>query len=134
MNILATDYPLLNVFWTMLGFFLFFIWIWLLITVISDVFRSQDLSGWAKALWLIFMIFLPYLGVFIYLIARGGKMHEHAIRHAESQDAAFRSYVQEAAGGGSRSTADELSKLVDLRDRGVITVEEFERQKTVVLA
>ena len=85
MNILASDYPLLNVFWTMLAFFLFFIWIWLLITVIADVFRSHDLSGGVKALWLIFIIFLPYLGVFIYLIARGGKMQEHAVGDAQSR-------------------------------------------------
>ena len=131
---LASDYPLLNVFWTMLGFFLFFIWIWLLITVFADVFRSRDLSGFAKAMWLIFVIFLPYLGVFMYLIARGDKMRDHAIDDAQNRDAAMRSYVQEAAGTGTKSTADELSKLVDLRDKGVITVEEYERQKTVVLA
>ena len=131
---LASDYPLLNVFWTMLAFFLFFIWIWLLITVIADVFRSHDLSGGVKALWLIFIIFLPYLGVFIYLIARGGKMQEHAVGDAQKQDAAFRSYVQEAAGSGTSSTADELSKLADLRDKGVISAEEFEQQKRQVLA
>ena len=131
---LASDYPLLNVFWTMLAFFLFFIWIWLLITVIADIFRSHDLSGGVKALWLIFIIFLPYLGVFIYLIARGGKMQEHAVGDAQNRDAAFRSYVQEAAGTGTRSTADELSKLADLRDKGVISAEEFEQQKRQVLA
>jgi len=131
---LASDYPRLNVFWTMLAFFLFFIWIWLLITVIADVFRSHDLSGGVKALWLIFIIFLPYLGVFIYLIARGGKMQEHAVGDAQSRDAAFRSYVQDAAGTGTRSTADELSKLADLRDKGVISAEEFEQQKRQVLA
>ena len=131
---LASDYPLLNVFWTMLAFFLFFIWIWLLITVIADVFRSHDLSGGVKALWLIFIIFLPYLGVFIYLIARSDKMHEHAVGDAQSRDAAFRSYVQDAAGTGTRSTADELSKLADLRDKGVISAEEFEQQKRQVLA
>ena len=131
---LASDYPLLNVFWTMLSFFLFFIWIWLLITVIGDVFRSHDLSGLSKAVWMIVMICLPYLGVFVYLIARGDKMRDHAIDDAQNQDAAMRSYVQEAAGTGTKSTADELSKLVDLRDKGVINAEEFERQKTQVLA
>jgi hypothetical protein len=132
--ILASDYPLLNVFWTMLSFFLFFIWIWLLIAVIGDVFRSHDLSGFSKAIWLIALIVLPYLGVFIYLIARGDNMRDHAIGDAQNRDAAMRSYVQEAAGTGTRSTADELSKLVDLRDKGVINAEEFERQKTQVLA
>jgi hypothetical protein len=130
---LAADYPLLNVFWTMLWFFLFFIWIWILITVIADIFRSHDLSGWLKALWLLFVIFLPYLGVFIYLIARGHRMQEHAVSDAQSRDAAFRSYVQEAAGSGG-STADELSKLAGLRDQGVITAEEFEQQKRQLLA
>ena len=132
MNMFAADYPLLNVFWTMLTFFLFFIWIWILIAVIGDVFRSHDLSGFAKALWLIFMVFLPYLGVFIYLIARGDNMREHAQSDAKAQDAAVRSYVQEAA--GTRSTADELSKLADLREKGVITAEEFDQQKRQVLA
>ena len=94
----------------------------------------HDLSGGVKALWLIFIIFLPYLGVFIYLIARGGKMQDHAVSDAQSRDAAFRSYVQEAAGTGTRSTADELSKLADLRDKGVISAEEFEQQKRQVLA
>ena len=75
---LATDYPLLNLFWTMVEIFFFVIWIWILITVLIDVFRSRDLSGWAKALWLVFIVFLPLLGVLIYLIARGGSMHERA--------------------------------------------------------
>ena len=84
-----------QVFWSMLWFFLFFIWIWLLIVVFSDIFRSHDLSGWGKALWTIFVIVLPYLGVFVYLIARGHKMQEHAVQAAQEQDAAFRSYVQD---------------------------------------
>src|SRR4051812_22709293 len=134
MTILATDYPLLSVFWTMLEFFLFFIWIWLLIVVMTDIFRSHELSGVGKALWLVFVIILPYLGVFIYLIARGDSMRQHAIDDAESQQAAVRSYAQQAAGSSPVSTADELSKLADLRDRAVITPEEFERQKAQLLA
>src|SRR5690349_13649267 len=99
-----------QVFWSMLWFFMFFIWLWLLIVVFSDIFRSQDLSGWGKALWTIFVIVLPYLGVFVYLIARGRKMHEHALQAAQAQDAAFRSYVQDVSGTAA-SPASELAKL-----------------------
>src|SRR6516165_2743611 len=109
---LASDYPLLDVFWTMLWFFLFFIWIWLLITVFVDLFRSHDIGGWGKALWAIFIIVLPLLGVLIYLIARGGKMQQRAMRDQQQQEQAFRSYVQEAA--QSSSSTDELAKLADL--------------------
>jgi hypothetical protein len=123
-----------QVFWSMLWFFLFFIWIWLLIVVFSDIFRSQDLSGWAKALWTILVIFLPYLGVFVYLIARGGKMQGHAVQDAQAQDAAFRQYVQSAANSSGTSTADEISQLVDLRTKGVITEEEFQQAKAKALA
>jgi hypothetical protein len=116
------------VFWSMLWFFLFFIWIWLLIVIFADIFRSDDLSGWGKALWSIFIIFLPYLGVFVYLIARGHKMQEHTVKDAQAQDAAFRSYVQNVAGSGG-SAADEISRLADLRDRGVISEAEFQQAK-----
>jgi ABC-type multidrug transport system fused ATPase/permease subunit len=126
------SYPLLGAFWTIFIIFLWVIWFWILITIIIDIFRSHDLSGWAKALWLIFILFLPLIGVLVYLIARGGKMHEHAVRDARRQDAEFRSYVQEAA--GSQSPADQLAKLADLRDRGVITPAEFESEKAKILA
>jgi putative oligomerization/nucleic acid binding protein/phospholipase D-like protein len=122
-----------QVFWSFLWFFLFFIWIWLLIVVFGDIFRSHDLSGWAKAIWCIFIIFLPYLGVFVYLIARGGKMHEHAVAAAQAQDQAMRSYVQSVAGSGG-STADELARLADLREKGVISDAEFEQLKAKALA
>ena len=126
------SYPLLGAFWTILEIFLWVIWIWILICIFIDIFRSTDLSGWAKALWFIFVLFIPLIGVLVYLIARGSSMHERAAREAQQQDQAFRSYVQDAAGSGS--TADQLAKLADLRDRGVITPEEFERQKAKVLA
>ena len=126
------SYPLLGAFWTIFIIFLWVIWFWILITIIIDLFRSHDLSGFAKALWFIFIIFLPLIGVLVYLIARGGKMHEHAVKQAQQQQAEFRSYVQEAA--GSASPADQLAKLADLRDRGVITAEEFEREKAKILA
>ena len=126
------QYPLLGVFWTIFEIFLWVIWFWILITVFIDIFRSQDLNGWGKALWFLFVLFIPLIGVLVYLIARGGKMHERAVRTAQQQDQQFREYVQDAAGSGN--TADQLAKLADLRDRGVITPAEFEQQKAKVLA
>jgi hypothetical protein len=128
----SSSYPLLNVFWTMFEFFLWVIWIWILIMVFTDIFRSHDLSGWAKALWFVFVLVIPLVGVLVYLIARGGSMHKRAARQAQRQDEEFRSYVQQAA-PGSNSPADQLAKLADLRDRGVITAAEFEREKAKVL-
>jgi Short C-terminal domain/Phospholipase_D-nuclease N-terminal len=121
-----------QVFWSMLWFFLFFIWIWLLIVVFGDIFRSPDLSGWAKALWSIFIIFLPYLGVFVYLIARGHKMQEHSMQQAQQQEAALRQYVQSVA-TPSGGAADEIARLADLRDRGVISDAEFQQAKAKAL-
>lgn len=126
------SYPLLGAFWTILEIFLWVLWIWILIYVFIDIFRSHDLSGWAKALWFLFVLFIPLIGVLVYLIARGGEMHERAVRQAQQQDREFRNYVQEAA--GPQTTADQLTKLADLRDRGVITADEFEREKTKILA
>jgi hypothetical protein len=131
--VLAAEWGTGQVFWSFLWFFLFFIWIWLLIIVFSDIFRSRDLSGWAKALWVIFVIILPYLGVFVYLIARGSKMQEHAAQAAQAQDAAMRQYVQDTVQDGT-STADELSKLADLKAKGVIDDAEFERLKAQALS
>ena len=128
----SNSYPLLNAFWTILIIFLWVIWFWILITIFIDLFRSHDLSGWAKAAWFIFILLIPLVGVLVYLIVRGSKMHQHQVQDAQAQDKAFRSYVQEAA--GSQSSADELAKLADLRDRGVITAEEFDRQKAKILA
>jgi hypothetical protein len=132
MPLADSTYPLLNVFWSILIFFLWVIWIWVLIMVFIDIFRSQDLSGWAKALWFVFVLLIPLIGVLVYLIARGGKMHEHAAPEAQQQDREFRAYVREAA--GPKSPADQLAKLADLRDRGVITAQEFESEKAKVLA
>ena len=129
-----SSYPLLNVFWSMLYFFLWIIWIWILIMVFIDIFRSQDLSGWGKALWFLFVLFIPLIGVLVYLIARGGKMQQHAARDAQQQDQQVRQYVQEASASSPASTADQLSKLAELRDRGVISAEEFDREKAKVLA
>jgi membrane protein implicated in regulation of membrane protease activity len=129
----SSSYPLLGVFWTILEIFLFVIWFWILITVFIDIFRSQDLSGGAKALWFLFVLFIPLVGVLVYLIARGSSMQERAAQQAQQQDQAFRSYVQQAASEDS-TPADQLAKLADLRDRGVITAQEFESQKAKILA
>jgi hypothetical protein len=131
MHLLAAEWGTGQVFWSMLWFFLFFIWIWLLIIVFMDIFRSHDLSGVAKALWIIFVILLPYLGVFVYLIARGHKMQEHAVEAAQAQDAAMRTYVQSVT---ETSPADELAKLADLKAKGVIDDAEYERLKAKALA
>jgi ABC-type multidrug transport system fused ATPase/permease subunit len=131
---LSGSYPLLNVFWTILIFFAWVIWIWVLITVFADIFRSQDLSGGAKALWFLFVLLIPLIGLVVYLIARGGSMHERAVRQAQAQDEEFRSYVQDVASEAPANTAEQLAKLADLRDRGVITASEFEREKAKILA
>jgi hypothetical protein len=131
---LATDYPVLDVFLTMLYFFCFVIWIWLLISVFVDIFRSHDMGGGMKALWCIFVIVLPFLGVFVYLIARGGKMHERAAQQAAQQQKAFDEYVRQAAGTSGAGAADQLTKLADLKSSGVITEAEFETQKSKILA
>jgi hypothetical protein len=131
---LGSSYPVLDAFLTMLYFFLFFIWIWLLIMVFMDIFRSHDLGGGGKALWVIFVIVLPFLGVFVYLLARGGKMHERQAADAAQQQKAFDSYVREAAGTPGADTASQLSKLADLKAQGVLTDAEFEAQKTKLLA
>ena len=123
-----TGYPLLDVFLTMMWFFIWFLWIFLLVRIIFDIFRSHEMSGWGKAAWLIFVIILPFLGVFVYLIARGHKMAEHDERDRQAQQEQFKQYVQEAA-GSSGSSAEELTKLADLHSRGVLTDEEFAAQK-----
>jgi hypothetical protein len=129
-----SSYPALNVFWTILEVFLWVIWIWILIMVFIDIFRSPDLSGGAKALWFVFVLFIPLIGVLVYLIARGGSMHERAAQQAQQQDAEARAYIQQAAASSPASTADQLAKLADLRDRGVISAEEFDREKAKILA
>jgi hypothetical protein len=115
---------------TVLELALLFLWIWIAIGVIFDVFRSRDLSGWGKAAWLLLIVILPLFGVLIYLIARGHKMTEHAVTQAQEQDAAFRQYVRST----TSSPVDDIAKLDDLRSRGVISDEEFERAKAKALA
>ncbi len=131
---LAYTYPLLSIFWTMLEFFFFVLWIWLLIYIFMDIFRSHDMGGFAKALWVLFVIILPFLGVLIYLIARGGSMHERAEKQAQQQQQAFDEYVKQAAGSSAGNSADELAKLADLKAKGVLTDAEFEAQKAKILS
>ena len=130
---LAYDYPLLGMFWTFLWFFLWIAWIVVLFRVIADIFRSRDMGGFSKALWVIFVILLPFLGILIYLIARGHSMAERDYQDASARDQAFQEYVRSAAGTGGGS-AEELTKLADLRDRGVINEAEFQAQKARLLA
>ena len=129
----AYDYPILGLFWTMLIFFLWFAWLMLLFRVFADIFRSEDLGGFSKAIWTIGVILLPFLGVFVYVIARGKSMGERDMARARENEAAFRSYVQDAA-GSSTGTADELARLAQLRDSGVLTDAEFAQQKAKLLA
>ena len=134
MLLASYQYPILDFFLTMLYFFLFVIWIWLLIMVFVDIFRSHDMGGFAKALWVIFVIILPFLGVFVYLIARGGKMQERAANEAAQQQTAFDEYVRQTAGARGGTAADQLSKLADLKSQGVITDAEFQAQKSKILS
>lgn len=124
--------PVLDFLWTMLWFFLLIAWIWVMIMVIADIFRSKDMGGWAKALWVIFVILIPWLGVLVYIIARGDGMAERNVQDAAAADAAQRAYIKDAA--GSTSTADELAKLSDLKNQGVITEQEYASQKAKLLA
>ncbi|MFC9122952.1 SHOCT domain-containing protein [Streptomyces sp. NPDC057067] len=128
------DYPLLNLFLTMLYFFLWVMWFFLLFKVITDLFRDHSLSGWAKAGWLIVVLVLPYLGVFLYLVLRGRSMRERDITEAKEQEQAFRSYVKKAAGPGRSEHVDELAKLAEMKRNGDLSAEEYERAKAKVLA
>ncbi|MGW0691019.1 SHOCT domain-containing protein [Streptomyces sp. NBC_01637] len=130
---LAYDYPLLGAFWTMLWIFLWVIWIFLLFRVFSDIFRDDSLNGLAKAGWSIFAVVLPFLGVFVYLIARGKGMGEREVHQARARQHAFDSYVREAAGTAKPSAAEELAKLSEIKARGDLTDEEFQRAKGKIL-
>jgi len=129
---LAYDYPLLGLFWTMLIFFIWIAWIMLVFRVFIDIFRSSDLGGWGKALWSIFVLVVPFLGVLVYLIARGHSMTERDVAEAKQNEQAFQDYIRNAAGSGG-GTADELTKLADLHAKGVINDDEFARQKAKLL-
>jgi type VI protein secretion system component VasK len=131
---LVAEFGTGQVLWSMIWFVLFFIWIWMLVVVFGDIFRSDDLGGWGKALWVIFIVVLPYLGVLVYLIARGSKMQARMMAAAQQQQAAQREYIQSVAGGGGGgSTADEIARLADLKAKGVLTEEEFQAGKAKAL-
>ena len=128
-----TNYPLLDIFLSTLYFFIWILWIMLLFWILMDIFRSDYLGGWGKAGWVIFVIILPFLGVFVYLIARGKSMGERQVRDAQARDDQFRAYVKDAAGPG-QSQSDELAKLAGLHQQGVLSDQEFEAAKAKVLA
>ncbi|MER7753736.1 SHOCT domain-containing protein [Kitasatospora sp. NPDC097643] len=130
---LASDYPLLNLFWTTCIIFLWILWFMLLFRIIADIFRDDDLGGGGKTGWCIFVVLLPFLGVFVYLIARGTGMGKRELAHVQKQQAEFREYVRETA-APTGSTADELAKLSDLKARGTITEEEYAAAKAKILA
>jgi hypothetical protein len=127
---IAADYPFLDVLWTMIIFFCWVAWIWILITVFVDVFRRDDIGGWGKAGWVVFTIVLPFLGVLIYLIAQHDGMRRRSMRQAEAQKQSFDQYVREAAGG----SAAEIAKAKELLDAGTITQEEFDTIKAKALS
>ena len=130
----AYDYPLLGLFWTILWFFIWVAWLLVLFRVIFDIFRSRDLGGWGKALWAIFVVIIPWLGVLVYLIARGRSMTDRDLERAQEQEDAFRDYVQKTTTSSAASSADELSKLAQLKAQGVLTDAEFEQQKAKLLS
>ena len=130
---LAYDYPILGLFWTMLIFFLWVAWLIVLFNVVVDIFRSHDLGGLAKGAWLILVLMVPLVGVLVYVLARGDSMRQREVDRAQARQADLDSYVRSAAGSSS-GVADELTKLGQLKDSGVITADEFEQQKTKLLA
>jgi Short C-terminal domain/Phospholipase_D-nuclease N-terminal len=130
MLIAQADFPFLEFLWAMIVFFAWIAWIWIAITCFIDIFRRHDIGGWGKALWVVFIIVIPFLGVLVYLIAQHDGMRERSVKQAQEQKAAFDSYVKETAGG----SAAEIAKAKELLDAGTITQEEFEAIKTRALA
>lgn len=131
--ILAADYPFLNILWSMILFFAWVIWIWMMIVILSDVFRRKDISGWGKAAWIVFLIVLPFLGVLVYLIAQHDGMTQRSEEAAKSQKAQFDDYVRNAAGSGGGAAA-EIEKAKQLFDSGAISQQEFDALKAKALA
>jgi len=135
--VFAADYPFLDIFWTMLIFFFWVIWIWILVTVLIDLFRRHDISGWAKAAWTLFVIILPYLGVFVYLITQGKQMAERRADEMRASQASFDDYVRNVAGsdaGGGSGPSDQIAKAKELLDAGAIDQAEFDQLKRKALA
>jgi hypothetical protein len=128
----AAEYPLLNLLWTMLIFFAFVIWLWILFTVVVDLFRRDDTSGWGKAIWLFFLIVLPYLGVFVYLITQHKGMTERNIAQRKEAESQFANYVKSVA--PAADPAEQIAKGKELLDTGAITQAEFDELKRKALA
>ena len=128
--LIATDYPFLDILWTMIIFFAWVAWIWIVITVLIDVFRRHDIGGWAKAGWVVFVIVLPFLGVLIYLIAQHDGMRERSLDQAKAQQASMDQYVRDTAGG----SATEIAKAKELLDSGAITQAEYDSIKAKALS
>ena len=131
--ILAADYPFLNILWSMILFFAWVIWIWMMIIILADVFRRKDISGWGKAAWIVFLIVLPFLGVLVYLIAQHDGMTRRSEEAAQTQKAQFDDYVRTTAGSGG-GAAGEIEKAKQLFDSGAITQQEFDALKAKALA
>jgi hypothetical protein len=134
--VVIAEFTLGHALLTVLSIFFFVIWIWILITILSDLFRDHELSGWWKAVWVLFLVFIPFLTALIYLIARGNGMRDRTIQAQAEAKQQFDDYVRQtagAAGGGGASTADELSKLADLKAKGTISEDEFQAQKAKLL-
>ena len=135
--ILAADYPFLNILWSMILFFAWVIWIWIMIVILGDVFRRRDISGWGKAAWIVFLIVLPFLGVLVYMIAQHDGMAQRSADAAQAQKAQFDDYVRNVGGGGGGGgggAAAEIDKAKQLLDSGAITADEFAALKAKALA
>jgi hypothetical protein len=132
--ILAADYPFLDLLWSMIIFFAWVIWIWMVFTILADVFRRRDISGWGKAAWSVFLIVLPFLGALVYLIAQHDGMAQRSAEAAQSQKAQFDDYVRSVNAGGSGGAASEIGKAKQLLDSGAITQDEFAAIKAKALA
>ncbi|MFI6001304.1 SHOCT domain-containing protein [Streptomyces sp. NPDC051366] len=131
------DYPALSIFWSMLWFFLWIMWLFLLFKIITDIFRDHEMNGWGKAGWLIFVIVLPFLGVLVYVIARGKSMTQRDVKQAKDNEAALQDYIRQTAGtpsAGGSGGADELAKLAELKAKGALSEEEFQQAKAKLLA
>jgi general stress protein CsbA len=131
--VIAADYPFMDVLWSMIIFFAWVAWIWILIVILTDVFRRHDIGGWTKALWTIFLVVIPFLGVLVYLVAQHDGMAERQQKDVQAQQAQFDSYVRQAAGTGG-GAASEIEKAKALLDSGAITQSEFETLKAKAVA
>ena len=134
MSVFAADYPFMDILWTMIIFFAWVAWIWMLVIILTDVFRRRDIGGWSKAAWTIFIVVVPFLGVLVYLIANHDGMNERSVQQAQASQAEFDSYVKSVATNGGGGAAAEIEKGKQLLDSGAITQQEFEALKAKAMA